>query len=71
MVIQDGGTACACIQSQHLWLHFLVALLAQVEDDVVGVSVVGVLEAGDNVAVVLAQLQEADVVREPDGALWL
>ena len=69
VIIQDGGAVRTCIQSQHLWLHLLVALLAQVEDDVVCVSVVGVLESGDHVAVVLAQLQEADVVRESDGAL--
>ena len=41
-------------------------IAAQVEHDEVGVAVVGVLEAGDHVAVVLRDGQVADGIGEPD-----
>ena len=69
VIIQYGSNVSVGVEGDDLRL--LVVVGGQVEDDVVRVSVVAVLEASDDVTIVVAQLEEADIVRESDGSVVL
>lgn len=71
LVLEDRRDLCLGVQDGYLRRYGMEVVDRQVEGDEVGLLVEGVLEAGDDVSVVLGQVQVTDLVSESDATVVL